>query len=98
MTKCIINTEPCVKNTDYRNNTNEIETNYKDKNKTNYRDFEDVGLEITCNNTLLPPFCFAKYLVPKNTVSIIKFDIMQSSLPTNLAATIDQKFLSSAAN
>lgn len=39
---------------DYRDDKGKMEINYKDKNETDYKDLEDINLEITCNNTLLP--------------------------------------------
>ena len=67
MTKHTIDTETSV---DHGDNEGKTETNYKNENKTDYGDFEnvdfedvdfkyvdyeDVDLEITCNNTSLPP-------------------------------------------
>ena len=47
-------------NVDYGDNEGETETNYGDKSETDYGDLEngdheDVDLEITYNNTSLPP-------------------------------------------
>lgn len=98
MTKRIMDTEPGVESIVYRDNAGETKTNYGDENKMDYGDFEDVDLEITCNNTLLPPPHSAENSVPKDTANMVEFDMMQSSLPADSAATIDQEFLSSAAN
>lgn len=43
-----------------RENEDEIESNYDDENKMNYRDFEDVDLEISYNNISLLRPCLAK--------------------------------------
>lgn len=68
----------------------ESENNNKDKVKTNYRDLEDINLEITSNNTLLPGPCSAKNSDPEKRASMVEFDIMQSSLLAKPAtATID---------
>lgn len=42
---------------DYKDNENETERNYEDKNQTDYEDLKDIDLkdnhlEITCNDTL----------------------------------------------
>lgn len=73
--------------------------NTEDKVKTNYGNLENVDLKITSNNTLLPDSYSAKDLNLEKIASMIKFDIIQSSLPAELAVTtIDQKFLTSMAN
>lgn len=51
MTKYTIDTEIDV---NYRDNKGKIETNYRNENETDYGDFEDINLEITRNNILLP--------------------------------------------
>lgn len=77
----------------------EGKTNTKDKVKTNYGNLKNIDLEITSNNTLLPDPCLAKDPDLEKIASMIKFDIIQSSLPAELAVTtIDQKFLTSMAN
>lgn len=53
-----------------------MKINYGNENKINYGnfeniDFEDIDLEITHNNTLLPFHCLAKNLIPEDTISII---------------------------
>lgn len=76
MTKRIIDTKPGVKSTDYRDNADETKTNYKDKNKMDYRDFEDINLTIIYNNILLPLFCSAENPVLEDIASMVEFDIM----------------------
>lgn len=89
MTKYTINTKTDV---NYRDNEDEMKTNYEDENKIDYRDPENVDLKIICNNTLLPPPWpypyLAKNLVPKDIVSIVEFDMIQSSPWTNIVTTI----------
>lgn len=55
MTNCISDIKTYI---DYGNNEGEIDTNYEDENKTDYRDLvnidiKDIDLEITQNNILL---------------------------------------------
>lgn len=85
-----MDTETSIKSIVYKDNIGET--------KTNYKDLEDVDLEITRNNILLPLPYLVGNSVPKNIASMVKFDIIQSSLSTNLAAIINQKFLSSVAS
>lgn len=74
-------------------------TNIEDEVKTDYEDPKDIDLETTNNNTLLPSTYSAKNPVSEKIVSIIKFDIIQSSPPIDPAiTTIDQEFLISIAN
>lgn len=71
----------------------------KDEVEIDYADFEDINLETTSNNTLLPGLYSAKNLVPEEITSMVEFDMMQSSSPANPATTtIDQEFLRSVAN
>lgn len=89
-----MNTELSVENTDYRDNANKTKINYKDKNKTNYRDFEDINLKISWNDTLLTLPYSAENLVSKDTsIIIIEFDIMQFSLPTVLTTMKPRVFI-----
>ena len=83
---------------------------YVDEFETDYKDnFES---KVICNKLLLPGLCSteqyvlvlpspysAKHYVPEDIASMIKFDMMHSSLLANSASTIiDQEFLTSAAN
>lgn len=70
------------------------ETNIEDEVKIDYEDLETIS-----NNTLLPDLCLVKNSVLEEIAHMIKFDIIQSSLPVDLAAiTINQEFLTSAVN
>lgn len=96
-----MDTEAGVETTinDYRDNESETETHYGDEVETDYGDSEDIDLEITRNNTSLPGPRSAENPVPEDTASMIEFDMMRSSPPADpAAATIDQGFLTSAAN
>lgn len=93
-----MNTELGVQSTNYGDNTNEIKTDYEDENETDYGDFEDVDLQIIRNNTLLSPPRSAKNPVLENRISMVEFDIIQSSPPADPAAIINQGFLSNGAN
>ena len=64
------------------------ETNYEDEIETNYGDLENLDLEIASNNTLLISPYLAKLSVLKDIISIVKFDIMQSSPQADQATTI----------
>lgn len=90
--------KPNNESTIYGDNVDKTKINYKNENKTDYKDFEDVDLKIICNNILLSFFHLTQNLVRENIASIIKLDIMQFSPLTNSVATIDQEFLSSIAN
>lgn len=66
---------------DYKDNENKTEITYKNKNKRNYGDFQDidfkdVNLKITRNNMLLLFFHSAKNSVFEDITSMIKFDII----------------------
>ncbi len=74
--KRIIDTELSVKSTVYGNNIDETKTNYGDKNKIDYGDFENVNLEITCNDTLVLIFSLVENPIPKEIASIIEFNII----------------------
>ncbi len=75
----------------------DIETSIE--KKTDYENLEDLNLEITSNNTLLLGPRLAEDPVPEDTANMVKFDMMQSSPPADLAAAIiDQEFLTSTAN
>lgn len=54
MTKHTMDTEPGIENIVYKDNTGATKTNYEDENEMDYGDFENIDLEITRNNTLLP--------------------------------------------
>lgn len=84
-----MDTKLSVESIVYGDNTDETETNYGDKNKMDYRYFEDVDLKITRNNTSLPPPRSAENPVPEDIARMVEFDMMRSSPPTNPAATID---------
>ena len=77
MTKHTVDTEKVV---DYRGNKGKTETNYGDENETDYRDFEDIDLKITRNDTLLPPprpFPYlAKNSILEDIANIIKLDMI----------------------
>lgn len=87
--KYTLDVEPSVENIVYRNNTSKTETNYGNENKINYGDFENIDLKIICNNILLSLFYSIENLVLEDITSIIEFDMMQSSSPANLVATIN---------
>lgn len=71
----------------------EGETNTEHEIEINYGDLEDIDLETTSNNTLLPGLCSAEDLVSEETTSMLEFDMIQSSPPADpIAATIDQGF------
>lgn len=83
----------------YKDNESKTKTHYDNEVKIIYRDFEDIDLEITCNNTLLSGLCSAENPVPEDIANMIEFHIMQSSPLAKLAAAIiDQEFLTSEAN
>ncbi len=83
---------------------------YADEFETNHDD--NFKSEVTCNQSLLPgphtaeqhfPVLpgprLAEHHVPEDTASMIEFDIMLSSSPTDpISVTVDQGFLTSAAN
>lgn len=83
---------------------------YTDEFKTDYEN--NLDSEVTYNKSLLSGLCSdayhvlmlpstyqVEYYVPENTADIIEFDMIHSSPLTNLVlATIDQRFLTSAAN
>lgn len=69
------------------------------KSETDYKYLKNLDLEITSNDTLLSGSRSAKDPVPEDIASMVKFDMMQSSRPVDLAATtINQGFLTSTAN
>lgn len=71
----------------------EDETNTEHEIEINYGDLEDIDLETTSNNILLPSLCSSKDLVLEETASMLEFDMIRSSLPSDpIAATIDQGF------
>lgn len=81
MVKRTIEIKISIKKINYRDNKDEIETNYRGENKINYRDFDDVDfknidLKITYNNILLSFLYLAKNPVTKDIASMIKFDII----------------------
>ena len=77
----------------------ETESHYRDEVETDYGDFEDIDLEITCNNTLLPGPRLAETSISEETASMVEFDMMRSSPPADTAtATIEQGFLGSTEN
>ncbi len=83
---------------------------YADEFKTDHED--NLKSKVTCNKSLLPGLCSAEHHVsvlpsprpaehhiPEDTVSMIEFDMMRSSPLVNpTSATVDQGFLTSAAN
>ena len=84
---------------DYGDTEGETESHYRDEIETNYGDFEDIDLEITRNNILLPGPHLAETLVLEDTASMVEFHMMRSSPPVDTAtATIEQGFLASTAN
>lgn len=91
--KGIINTKPDIECTIYKDNASKTKINYGDKNKTNYRDFEDVDLKIIHNNIFLYFSYLAKNPIPKDILNIVEFNIIKSSLLANSATTINKKFL-----
>lgn len=70
---------------------------YSDKFETDYKD--NIEFEVAGNKSLLPGPCSAEHHVPKDTASMIEFNLIGSSPPAKPAsATIDQGNLTSAAN
>lgn len=56
-----------VKSTDYKNNEDMTKLNYNNKKKIDYRDFEDIDLEISHNNILLlDPHLFVNPILEDN--------------------------------
>lgn len=73
ITKYTINTQTDI---NYRDNEGKIETNYKNENKIDYKDFKNVNLKnidlkIICNNILLSFFCLAKNSIPENIANMV---------------------------
>ena len=73
----MINTKTGMENTlsNYRNNESETKTYYKDKVKIYYRNFKDIDLKITHNNTL-PNWRLAKIPILEDIASMVEFNIM----------------------
>lgn len=64
-----------------------MDTKTSVESETDYEDFKDLGLEITNNNILLLDPCSTKDLVSEDIVSMVKFNMMQSSPLADLAGT-----------
>lgn len=68
------------------------ETNTEKDVKTYYRNLEDINLETTSNNLLLLGSYVAENPVLKETVSMVEFNMMQSSLSRDpVTATMDHE-------
>lgn len=76
-TKYVIDTGIDV---NYKDNKGETKTNYGDENKTNYRNHDDIDLEIFHNDILLPsPQSFshsAKNSILKDIISIVELNVI----------------------